>query len=350
MSQISRNNVVEVQEEPRSRADKEKAEADRRRARAGGAGLAGRLLELPQVRAHLQRVATQVEQVERQLDRVLDDVQLSSEQVTALTRHLTDSDSSRVLDERLSDILVSLETNQEQLDALANTVSKLSRTQFKSNTLAESKEAQIETALETLQDIATHREEWQTERREEWERRLEEARTEARAAFVADILPVLDGLEMALDSGYSLLGRWKGSLQEDGPTARERTVLQRLRWALSGEPPPEEWPPATETDEMTEALASWLDGLELVHERFLALLSAEGIIMIEAEGKAFDPHFHVAVGAEERTDVPADTIVDVRRRGYRQGDRVLRYAEVIVTRAPGSTTEMEVAEDRDGHE
>ena len=84
---------------------------------------------------------------------------------------------------------------------------------------------------------------------------------------------------------------------------------------------------------MPGAVEAWLQGLALVRERFLGLLSAEGIQEMQALETPFDPHLHVAVETETRDDAPPNTIVRVLRKGYRQRQRVLRYAEVVVARA-----------------
>ena len=83
---------------------------------------------------------------------------------------------------------------------------------------------------------------------------------------------------------------------------------------------------------ISDATTAWLQGLALVRDRFVSLLAGEGIQAIDALHQAFDPRLHVAVETETRSDVPPDTVVRVLRKGYRQSDRVLRYAEVVVAR------------------
>jgi len=130
---------------------------------------------------------------------------------------------------------------------------------------------------------------------------------------------------------------------------------QRLRRNLAGKPPvpdssatpveklsaPELPPtppsPPAELDlavELVDATSSWLSGLGLVRDRFTALLAIEGIQTLPALGQPFDPRLHLAIEAEERSDAPANTVVRVLRQGYRQRQRVLRYAEVVVSRQP----------------
>ena len=59
-------------------------------------------------------------------------------------------------------------------------------------------------------------------------------------------------------------------------------------------------------------------------------LDRMGITEIEAEGKPFDPAVHNAVLHVEDESVGESTVVEVLQKGYRKGDRVLRYAMVKV--------------------
>jgi molecular chaperone GrpE len=79
---------------------------------------------------------------------------------------------------------------------------------------------------------------------------------------------------------------------------------------------------------------AWIKGLELSVRKLEEALRASGLETIEAEGQPFDPNFHEAIGHEESTDQPEDTVVQVLRRGYRLRDRVVRPALVKVARRP----------------
>jgi molecular chaperone GrpE len=100
---------------------------------------------------------------------------------------------------------------------------------------------------------------------------------------------------------------------------------------------------------MPDVLDAWLQGLTLMRERFLAVLAGEGIEVMAALHTPFDPHWHVAVQTEIRDDVAPHTVIRVLRQGYRQHQRVLRYAEVVVARAADGpqpvTTEPQEAHD-----
>lgn len=311
----------------------------------GGADQA-HVAEQPQIHAYLLRLAAQSDRMQAQLDRLLAETELRGDQVATIARHLTDPAAAQPVHERLADLLARLEASQAQLEELATTVTRLSRTQFRSNALAETKEQQIATALATLQEIATRREQAQEARISHEQQRLADLRAEARGELAVELLPVLDGLELALENGQALLEqRRERAAPAASAQAPERAephgLWRKLRSAFVGEPAPAAPPAVSEpgTDEMDDALAAWLRGLELVRERFLSRLAAEGIQLIPALGQPFDPRQHLAVETALRDDVRPGTIVAVLRKGYRQQDRVLRYAEVVVSRAPGEGTE-----------
>jgi hypothetical protein len=93
---------------------------------------------------------------------------------------------------------------------------------------------------------------------------------------------------------------------------------------------------------MTDAMVAWLQGLELVRTRFLGLLATVDIYPIEAAGRLFDPRLHLALETASRADLPDGAVVNVLRKGYRQRERVLRYAEVTVNRVAGPAAEAPI--------
>jgi len=117
------------------------------------------------------------------------------------------------------------------------------------------------------------------------ERDQEEARGRAAAALLAKILPVEDDLRRAV---------------------RER---------------PE-----------AEGYPHWADGIDLIQRKLAALLEAEGVEVIPADGVAFDPALHEAVTYEPSNDHKEGEIIEVIQQGYRLGERVLRPARVRVAR------------------
>jgi molecular chaperone GrpE len=80
--------------------------------------------------------------------------------------------------------------------------------------------------------------------------------------------------------------------------------------------------------------ASLAAGLRSVLHQMETILARHGVERMAAAGEPFDPALHEAVGVREVDDVPDRTIIEVVRSGYRLGDRVLRPAQVIVSRKP----------------
>lgn len=75
---------------------------------------------------------------------------------------------------------------------------------------------------------------------------------------------------------------------------------------------------------------SWVEGIQMVLQQFLNILSQQGIQRVETIQKPFDPHLHEAVGQEESA-LPAETITQELSRGYTLHGRLLRPARVIVS-------------------
>jgi molecular chaperone GrpE len=69
-----------------------------------------------------------------------------------------------------------------------------------------------------------------------------------------------------------------------------------------------------------------------LRDQIAAILQREGIARIGVEGEPFDPTRHEAVAVRETDEVPERTVVEVARSGFMRGDRVLRPAQVVVSR------------------
>lgn len=75
-------------------------------------------------------------------------------------------------------------------------------------------------------------------------------------------------------------------------------------------------------------------GLEAVLDQMEAILYREGVTRSGAGGERFDPERHEAVATQPSARVPERTILEVARSGFAHGDRVLRPAQVVVSRLP----------------
>jgi molecular chaperone GrpE len=78
--------------------------------------------------------------------------------------------------------------------------------------------------------------------------------------------------------------------------------------------------------------AAWAEGIELIYRKFQALLESERVELIQAEGQSFDPSLHEALSHEESEAHQEGHVIEVVKRGYRIGDRVLRPALVRVAK------------------
>jgi molecular chaperone GrpE len=77
-----------------------------------------------------------------------------------------------------------------------------------------------------------------------------------------------------------------------------------------------------------------VEGLTAILEQMEGNLARYGVQRIEADGQQFDPERHEAIGVRDTADVPNNTVADVARSGYTIDGRVLRPAQVIVSRNP----------------
>jgi len=111
------------------------------------------------------------------------------------------------------------------------------------------------------------------------------------ARFLEDILPVLDGFDRALQ------------------TSEDAEVDEHLK------------------------------GFQLIQKQLWNVLAKHGLSRIEAEGKHFDPHFHLALDRVETADLPDGTVMEVLQQGYKLHDRVLRPSAVRVAVHPSGQAE-----------
>lgn len=191
------------------------------------------------------------------------------------------------------------------VETLEKEVRKLGKAQFKTNALVENQSARWEEAFTAIE-----------EERKQQEQLVETIASERVAArereLLETILPALDGLENAIASGKKYLQMRDKAAQSPRLTPAQEAMLVS---------------PADRAK-----LAGWLDGLQLIRKRLLAILEAGDITPVPTVGHPFDPYLHVAVGATDQGEGAPDVIVAEERRGYQSTDGVLRYAEVIVYR------------------
>ena len=79
----------------------------------------------------------------------------------------------------------------------------------------------------------------------------------------------------------------------------------------------------TEADKVHEGVAMTL-------RAFAETMEKMGIIVLGTVGETFDPELHNAVMHEENEELPESVITEVFQKGYKMGDKVIRYAMVKV--------------------
>jgi molecular chaperone GrpE len=94
-------------------------------------------------------------------------------------------------------------------------------------------------------------------------------------------------------------------------------ILDDLRRALLEKP----------VDPEVEA---WGDGIEIIYQKLLSRLEAEGVKPMNPLGEDFDPTIHEALMTEESEEFESGQIIEVMQEGYWLGEKVLRPALVRV--------------------
>jgi len=76
------------------------------------------------------------------------------------------------------------------------------------------------------------------------------------------------------------------------------------------------------------------DGIDLVIRQFRDTLGRLGVERVGSIGLPFDPGVHEAIQHLETTDVAPGVVAFEVQAGYRQGERLIRPALVVVAKAP----------------
>lgn len=85
-----------------------------------------------------------------------------------------------------------------------------------------------------------------------------------------------------------------------------------------------------------QANSGLAQGVQMVAMQLSQLLNAKGCHQIETVGCNFDPNAHQAAQMVHHEDVPVNQIIQELRAGYRLHDRVIRPAQVVISKGPNS--------------
>ncbi len=75
---------------------------------------------------------------------------------------------------------------------------------------------------------------------------------------------------------------------------------------------------------------NYKNGVQMIYDSFTETLKDLGVEEIESDGAAFDPSCHQAVQRVAEGDAESGMIVQTFAKGYRIGDKVIRFAVVAV--------------------
>lgn len=146
---------------------------------------------------------------------------------------------------------------------------------------------ELEQELERYRDQALRAQAEMENVRRRASRDVENAHKYALERFTADLLPVLDSLEKAVEVATATAG--------------------------------------------AESIA---EGVELSLKLFLTVAGKYGIERIDPLGEPFDPQLHEAMTLVPSATAEPNSVIDVMQRGYVLNGRLVRAAKVVVAKAP----------------
>lgn len=84
-------------------------------------------------------------------------------------------------------------------------------------------------------------------------------------------------------------------------------------------------------DDFERAIAATEDeGVKLIYQKFLAFLEKNDVHPIETEGVDFNTDEHEAVTTFAAGEENKGKVIDCTQKGYKLGDKVIRFAKVVV--------------------
>ena len=127
-------------------------------------------------------------------------------------------------------------------------------------------------------------------------------------------------------------------LQAEFDNFRKRTLREKMELVQSGSaecvknflPLMDDLQRALEAIEKSNDLEALREGVKLIAQRFRETLKKQNVKEIEALGLELDTDHHEAVARFDAGKEKKGKIVDVVQPGYKMGDKVLRFAKVVV--------------------
>ena len=120
---------------------------------------------------------------------------------------------------------------------------------------------------------------------------------------------------------------------------RTRTLKERAELILNGGekfitailPIIDDMERAIESGAKTDDPEVLREGMELIHQKFIKVLEAQGVSKIDTENADFDTDVHEAVAmVPGMGDDKKGKVIDCLQKGYKLNDKVIRHAKVAV--------------------
>ncbi len=134
---------------------------------------------------------------------------------------------------------------------------------------------------------------------------------------------------------------WKDKyirLQAEFDNYRKRTLKEKMDILQSGGadvikaflPVIDDMQRAEAAMQKSDDIEALRGGVTMISQKMSETLKQRGVAEIEAIGKPLDTDLHEAVARFAAGDDKKDTIIDVVQSGYKMGEKVLRFAKVVV--------------------
>lgn len=178
-----------------------------------------------------------------------------------------------------------------------------------------------------------------------------ETTLEETAPVAEELAPLNAALEQAEAQAAQNLAGWQRA-QATFENYRKRTEVERVEWTVNANlillarllPVLDDLERAFANLPDTLQQEPWVAGARLIEQKLRHILALEGVepILIQP-GESFDPCYHQAILQQEVEGFDEGQIVAEVQRGYLQGERVVRPAQVVVAKAPAQPDAAETA-------
>ena len=106
-------------------------------------------------------------------------------------------------------------------------------------------------------------------------------------------------------------------------TAGERIFVEML-------PLVDDFERAVEAMQKTEDIKALREGIQLIQQKFISFLDKQNVHAIETENADFNTDEHEAITMFAAGDDKKGKVIDCTQRGYKLGEKVIRFAKVVV--------------------